>query len=80
YAVPLWSPTFTIDQRQDGPAGAEQLDQPVCCRLTEAEPGREFRNICGRRAGGIALQEAADRICPSARFVPKRLINLVWEG
>lgn len=79
YAVPLWSPTFTIDQRQDGPAGAEQLYQPVCCRLAEAEPGREFRNICGRRAGGIALQEAADRITPSACFIPKCVVNLVWK-
>jgi hypothetical protein len=43
------------------------------------ELGREFRNISGRRAVRIALQEAADRIRPSARFIPKRLINLVRE-
>ncbi|OWK19955.1 hypothetical protein AJ88_34825 [Mesorhizobium amorphae CCBAU 01583] len=47
--------------------------------MAQAELGRQFRNICGRRAGRIALQEAADRICPLARLVPKRLINLIGK-
>jgi hypothetical protein len=48
--------------------------------MAESEFGREFRNICGHRAGRIALQEAADCICPSARLIPKCFVNLVGEG
>jgi hypothetical protein len=47
--------------------------------LAQAELGREFRNISGRRAVRIALRKPRIASRPSARFIPKRLINLVGK-
>jgi len=70
---------FTIHQRKNGPAGAEQFDQPVCCRLADTQFDGEFANFCGCRIAGPALQEFTNRISPSARFIPKRFVNLIGK-
>ena len=75
----LGAPPFAIHQRQHGSAGAEQFDQSVCGRSAQAELGREFGNISGRRTLRITLQEAANRISSSARFVPNHLVYLGGE-
>ena len=68
---------LTIDKRQNGPAGAEQLDQPVGRRLADIHLGSEPGNVCRGRTVRIALQEFTDRIRPPASFIPKRFVNLV---
>lgn len=44
-AVPLWPPTFTVNQRQDSSAAAKHLDETICRCLAEAEIGRQLRNV-----------------------------------
>lgn len=77
--MPLRPSALTINKRQNGPAGAEQLDQPVRRGLTQAELGREPRNITGRSATGVVPEKPADRIRTPAPFIPKCLVNLVGE-
>lgn len=44
--------------------------QAVSRSLVQAELGCQFRNICGRRAGGNALQEAAEGLAPRRMVLP----------
>ena len=72
----LGASSFAVHQRQHSSAGTEQFDQPVCSGSAQMELGCEFGNISGRRAFRITLQEAANRVSSSARFVPNHLVYL----
>ena len=78
-SMALGSTAFATHQRKNGPTAAEQLDQAVCGRLADIHLGSELSNLCHGCAIGSTAQKSTNRICPSARFVPKRLVYLVWK-